>query len=276
MCFATGSSSAHLPSSQSIIMATPTIGLVIEASLKIVSLVTGFFVARSCTPYASRYTTLPCRATSVVTPASLPSSTSARIVRWSAFIPSVEKPTDSGEASRLSADGPVTLPASALVISNSIDLRAIACISILRDVRVATDSRSFLSADDEGLCRGGGAALLEPVDTFADQIELQGVAARLVGYRDFDGDLRPVAGAERLRQPGACVVAIEHRAVGGAELGPEADEAAAVGGLGREGARRQVPDARADLQGPSFSSDEGHARHQRANVNLRARHGAGN
>ena len=43
MCFATGSSSCHLPSSHSIIIATPTIGLVIDAMRKMVSFVTGFF-----------------------------------------------------------------------------------------------------------------------------------------------------------------------------------------------------------------------------------------
>ena len=47
MCLATGSSRLHLPCSQSIIMATPTIGLVIDAMRKIVSLATGLLVARS-------------------------------------------------------------------------------------------------------------------------------------------------------------------------------------------------------------------------------------
>ena len=44
------SSRAHLPSSQSIIMATPMIGLVIDAIRKIVSFVTGARVSRSRTP----------------------------------------------------------------------------------------------------------------------------------------------------------------------------------------------------------------------------------
>src|SRR2546430_15405513 len=47
MYFDTGSSSVHLPCSHSIIMATPTMGLVIDARRKIVSWTTGFFVARS-------------------------------------------------------------------------------------------------------------------------------------------------------------------------------------------------------------------------------------
>jgi len=50
MCFDTGSSSVHLPCSQSIIIATPTIGLVIEAMRKMVSFATGFLESRSCTP----------------------------------------------------------------------------------------------------------------------------------------------------------------------------------------------------------------------------------
>ena len=50
MCFATGSSSVHLPCSHSIIIATPTIGLVMDAMRKIVSFSTGFPASRSRLP----------------------------------------------------------------------------------------------------------------------------------------------------------------------------------------------------------------------------------
>src|SRR5262249_46494712 len=139
----------------------------------------------------------------------------------------------------------------------------------------AASERRVLS-DDERFRGRRRPALLEPVNPFADQIELQRIAARLFRSRDLDGDVGAGAGAERLRQPGARVVAIEHAAVGGAELRAEADEAAAVAGLRRKRARREVTNARPNLQRLSGPGGERDAGHQRAHVDLRARHGAGN
>ena len=80
-------------------------------------------------------------------------------------------------------------------------------------------------------------------------------------------------------QPRAREVAVEQRAVGVAELRAEAHEAAAVGGLRRKRARREVVDARAH-------AGSGRARRgaieragpgtQRPHVDPRARRGAGN
>ena len=57
-------------------MATPVTGLVIEKMRKMVSSASGSPLARSFLPITLVWTVLPCRATSVTTPASVPSSTS--------------------------------------------------------------------------------------------------------------------------------------------------------------------------------------------------------
>ena len=63
--------------------------------------------------------------------------------------------------------------------------------------------------------------------------------------------------------------------LGVAQLRAEADQAAAVGGLRRERTRRQVVHARAHLQRPPGSRDERNPGHQRAHVDARPRHRAG-
>ena len=73
------------------------------------------------------------------------------------------------------------------------------------------------------------AAALEPVDPFADQIELQRVASRLrraPGSRSATSAASP--GPSVSRQPRAGEVAVDERAVGGAQLRAEPDEPAAV------------------------------------------------
>src|SRR5215471_12507091 len=102
------------------------------------------------------------------------------------------------------------------------------------------------SDNDQGFGRCLTAASLEPVDSLADQIELQSVAARPLGRGDLDADVGARARTERLRQPRAREVAIDEAAVGLAQLRAEADQAAAVGGLRGERTRREVADARAD------------------------------
>ena len=71
---AIGSSSRKRPSSQSIISAVDTIGLVMDMSEKIVSFCIGAPSSFERNPCASKWTTLPRRATSVVAPAISPRS----------------------------------------------------------------------------------------------------------------------------------------------------------------------------------------------------------
>ena len=70
-------------------------------------------------------------------------------------------------------------------------------------------------------------------------------------------------------------IAIEERAGGVAELRAQTDQAAPVGRLCREGASRQVVDARANVQPTAGARDQRHARYQRPDVDSRARHRAG-
>ena len=65
MYFDTGSVMRSRPSSIIIMIATPVMGLVIDAMRKTASLVIGFFESMSVTPVASKCAILPCRATSV-------------------------------------------------------------------------------------------------------------------------------------------------------------------------------------------------------------------
>ena len=64
-----GSSSRNRPSSNSIISAVETIGLVIDIRTKMVSFVIGTPFSLSRQPCASKWTTLPLRATRVTAPA---------------------------------------------------------------------------------------------------------------------------------------------------------------------------------------------------------------
>ena len=66
----TGSVSRTLPSSISIMIATPVTGFDIDAMRKMASLRIGVFDSRSITPCASKWATRPRRATSVTAPAS--------------------------------------------------------------------------------------------------------------------------------------------------------------------------------------------------------------
>jgi hypothetical protein len=68
----------HLPSSWSIVIATPVTGLLIEWIRKMVSLRIGAGCLMSCFPAKLKWTTLPWRARTVRIPATLPSSTSRR------------------------------------------------------------------------------------------------------------------------------------------------------------------------------------------------------
>ena len=69
MYFETGSASRILPSSTSIMTATPVTGLVEEAMRKRASVVMGLPASASARPWAARWTTFPLRATSVTAPA---------------------------------------------------------------------------------------------------------------------------------------------------------------------------------------------------------------
>jgi hypothetical protein len=70
----TGSFSRTLPSSTSIMIATPVIGFDIDASRNSPSFGIGFFDSRSIMPRASKCAMRPLRATSVTAPATLPAS----------------------------------------------------------------------------------------------------------------------------------------------------------------------------------------------------------
>src|SRR5712691_8061255 len=77
---------------------------------KIASLVIGAFVAGSSTPTASKYATLPCRATSSTAPGIIPFSTPARSVAVMRSSRSVDRPTCSGLArGRLWAAAPAAV-----------------------------------------------------------------------------------------------------------------------------------------------------------------------
>ena len=94
--FAIGSSSRNRPSSNSIISAVETIGLVIDIRTKMVSFVIGTPFSRSRQPCASKWTTFPLRATRVTAPAIRPSSTYSRTKRSIRCRRSDDMPTDSG------------------------------------------------------------------------------------------------------------------------------------------------------------------------------------
>ena len=92
----TGSLSRTLPSSIIIITATAVIGFDIEASRKIASFGIGLFASTSLRPCASKWTTLPRRATRVTAPGSAPASIcrcTASLIRASR---SLDMPTSSG------------------------------------------------------------------------------------------------------------------------------------------------------------------------------------
>src|SRR3954454_14192614 len=76
MNFATASARIKWPSSTSAMMPTDTIGLVIEKMRKIESCAIGAAPVGLCLPSASNQPTLPCRATSTVTPGMVPLSIS--------------------------------------------------------------------------------------------------------------------------------------------------------------------------------------------------------
>ena len=80
--------------------------------------------------------------------------------------------------------------------------------------------------DDEWFQRGRRAVVLEPVDAFADQIELQQVVAGRLRRDDLDGHVDAGARLQRLGQPRARVVALEQRAVLVAQLRAEPAPAA--------------------------------------------------
>jgi hypothetical protein len=71
MNFDTGSLSRTLPSSTSIITATPVMGFDMDASRKMLSFAIGLFASMSAKPWASKYAILPRRATRVTAPATL-------------------------------------------------------------------------------------------------------------------------------------------------------------------------------------------------------------
>ena len=85
-----------------------------------------------------------------------------------------------------------------------------------------------------GLSRRLRPRRLEPVDAFADQVELQLVPARLDGRGNLDRDVGLLAAFEMVGQPRPRVVAVDQRAVGRAQLRAQAHEPAAVAGLRRK------------------------------------------
>ena len=98
-----GSSSRNRPSSNSIISAVETIGLVIDIRTKMESFVIGTPFSLSRQPCASKWTTLPLRATRVTAPA----MRSVSMYSWTKlsmrFRRSDDMPTDSGLATTTSS-----------------------------------------------------------------------------------------------------------------------------------------------------------------------------
>src|SRR5687768_3727487 len=76
---------------------------------------------------------------------------------------------------------------------------------------------------------GWRSCRLEPVNPFADQIELQSVTARGLGRRNVNLNLRLVSRWQIVGQPRARVVAIDQRTVGGDQLRAEAHQPPARG-----------------------------------------------
>lgn len=131
MYLLTGSSSLNLPSSNKIIIATPVIGLVIDAMRKIVSRVIGRVSSRL--PQVRTATIRPWRISSVAMPLTSPRSTMPAMVSSSRFNRSVEKPTASGVAAFGSecvwACAPPDPPSSAAASNAPPSLRPIVRIS---------------------------------------------------------------------------------------------------------------------------------------------------
>jgi hypothetical protein len=94
----TGSVRRILPSSTSIITATPTTGFVIDMMRKMVSFCIGFFDSRSISPCASKCATRPLRATSVTAPLKVLPSMWRCISSVTRFSRSADNPTSSGRA----------------------------------------------------------------------------------------------------------------------------------------------------------------------------------
>ena len=93
----TGSASVSLPSSISMMAATLTIGLVIEAMRKMVSLVIATLASLSRKPKESNITSLPLRAISTTAPGSSLFFTPSSMRSHSRFRRLATKPTSSGD-----------------------------------------------------------------------------------------------------------------------------------------------------------------------------------
>src|SRR5262249_28217266 len=99
----------------------------------------------------------------------------------------------------------------------------------------------------ESLRRRLRSAVLEPIDAFAHQVELERIAARALRTGNLDRDVEHRAGGQRLGQPCAGEGAIADRSRCVAELRTETHETTAVGSLRRKRPGRQIVDARPHL-----------------------------